>query len=144
VEKIEVMRKYAGRESRVGKNHRKQQTEKRECPRFKEKMKALSGSLLEERVHVHRVPDLHIRSGLLVVRMQIGREEFVVVHDMKKVHGRILCLVRRVAATSDTRAGAVRGVVACRRVILSRSLRNISYIVLQVGRRNEGRVPERL
>jgi len=43
-------------------------------------------SLLEERVDVHRVSTLH-RNRLLIMRMQVSREEFVVLQGVKKIHG---------------------------------------------------------
>jgi len=59
-------------------------------------------------VDVHRVSTLHIRNRLLVMHMQVGREEFVVVQGMKKVHCRILRLARGLAAAPGDWAEALR------------------------------------
>ena len=80
----------------------------------------------------------HIGNRLLIMRMQVGREEFVVLHGVKKVHRRVFCLAsERLAAASDARDRALRGIIAGRQVVLS-------GCVVDLGRWNEGRMPERL
>ena len=72
------------------------------------------------------------------MRMQADKEEFIVLHDVKKVHRRVFCLAsKRLAAASDTRDRALQKIIPGRRVVLS-------GCVVDLGRWSEGRMPERL
>ena len=70
--------------------------------------------------------------------MQADKEEFVVLHGVKKVHCRVFCFAsERLAAASDTRDRALQKIITGRRVVLS-------GCVVDLGRWSEGRMPERL
>jgi len=58
-----------------------------------------------------------------VAVIALGSNRLPVLHRVKKVNRRVLCLAERLAAAaSDARDGALRGIIACGRVILANIL----------------------